>query len=212
MASLAPEDFAKYSRALLETEVATPVSLRILRPSPGALGNFLRLHNQACQLAQTKPDRAAHPEIARALEQGLVHALINGVAEDDPQEPAGVWRDHSDVIRRFEQVLADGRDRSLSLPQLCAELGVAERTLRICCSQLLGMSPLRYARLRRLNLVRSALLRANPKASTVAMIAGTYGFSELGRFAAAYRAAFGETPSATLRRAGYVATNSAGFA
>jgi len=212
MASLAPEDFAKYSRALLGTEVATPAAMRILRPSRGAVGDFLRLHKQACRLAQTKPDTAAHPVIVRALEQGLVHALINCLPDDEPPEPAGAWQHHSEIILQFEQALAARQGRSLPLPELCAILGVAERTLRICCAQLLGMSPLRYARLRRLNLVRSALLRANPKASTVATIARTYGFSELGRFAVAYRTVFGETPSATLRRAGYLATDAAEFA
>jgi len=212
MASLAPEDFARYSRALLGTEVATPVAMRILRPSRNVLGEFLRLHKQACRLAQTKPDTAAHPEIARALEQGLVHALINCLPDDEPQELAGARQRHSEIILQFEQALAARRDRSLTLPELCAILGVAERTLRICCAQLLGVSPLRYARLRRLNLVHSALLRANPRASTVAMIARTYGFSELGRFAVAYRTLFGETPSATLRQSGYVTTDAAEFA
>jgi AraC-like DNA-binding protein len=61
------------------------------------------------------------------------------------------------------------------------------------------MSPGQYARLRRLNLVRAALRRADPAATSIAEIARQYGFSELGRFAAAYRTAFGETPSATLR-------------
>jgi len=212
MAWWAPQDFAKYSRALLGSDVPTPVTMRILRPSPAALGEFLRLHNQACRLAQTKPDMAAHPEIARALEQGLVRALVNCAADDGPQESTGVERHHSEIIRRFEQILAARRGRPLPLPELCAILGVAERTLRICCAQVLGISPLRYARLRRLNLARSALLRADPNASAVATIARAHGFSELGRFAAAYRVAFGETPSATLRRAGYIATDAAEIA
>jgi AraC-like DNA-binding protein len=79
-------------------------------------------------------------------------------------------------------------------------LGVSERTLRACCAEFLGMSPGRYIRLRRLNLVRAALRCADPATTSVGELARRYGFSELGRFAIRYRTIFGETPSATLRR------------
>jgi AraC-like DNA-binding protein len=54
--------------------------------------------------------------------------------------------------------------------------------------------------LRRLNLVRSALRRADPANASVAEIARSYQFQELGRFAVTYRTVFGEMPSSTLRR------------
>jgi AraC-like DNA-binding protein len=69
------------------------------------------------------------------------------------------------------------------------------------CVEFLDMSPLAYARLRRLNLARLALMRTERGSTSVARVARKYGFSELGRFAAAYRAVFGEPPSATLRDA-----------
>jgi AraC-like DNA-binding protein len=84
--------------------------------------------------------------------------------------------------------------------ELCAAVAVPERTLGICCAEFLGMSPGSYVRVRRLNLFRAALLRADPATASVAEIARRYGFSELGHFAATYRGAFGETPSATLYR------------
>lgn len=37
------------------------------------------------------------------------------------------------------------------MPKLCAEIGMAERTLRMCCSEILGVSPTRYLLLQRLN-------------------------------------------------------------
>jgi len=101
---------------------------------------------------------------------------------------------------RFEDVLAAHPDRQLQMPELCAAIGVPERTLRMCCAEFLQMSPSCYARLRRLNLVRAALRRADLATEKVATIARRYGFSELGRFAAAYRTVFEEAPSATLWR------------
>jgi transcriptional regulator GlxA family with amidase domain len=101
---------------------------------------------------------------------------------------------------RFEEVLADHPNRQLHLPELCALIGVSERTLRSGCAAFLGISPSRYMLLRRLQAVRLALRDADPAAASVAEIAGGCGFTELGRFAGAYQTAFGESPSTTLRR------------
>ena len=62
------------------------------------------------------------------------------------------------------------------------------------------MSPTRYLWLRRMHLARRALRRADPAMTTVTEIASNCGFWELGRFSVAYRALFGESPSAALRR------------
>jgi AraC-like DNA-binding protein len=85
----------------------------------------------------------------------------------------------------------------LYLAEICSAIDVAERTLRISCEEHLGMGPIRYLGLRRMHLVRRALLRADPS-TTVTRIVTDHGFWELGRFAVAYRALFGESPSATL--------------
>ena len=99
----------------------------------------------------------------------------------------------------FERALAANNDAP-SLPALCAAIGVPERTLRMHCADFLGCSPIEYARLRRLNRSRSALLKADHEATSVAEIARSHGFSEPGRFAVAYRVLFGEAPLATLLR------------
>ena len=62
------------------------------------------------------------------------------------------------------------------------------------------MGPARYLWLRRLHLARRALLLASEGGATVTSVAMAHGFWELGRFSVGYRALFGESPSATLRR------------
>jgi transcriptional regulator GlxA family with amidase domain len=91
-------------------------------------------------------------------------------------------------------------DQKVAMPTLCAAIGVAERTLRMCCAEFLGVGPRRYLLLRRLNRARAALRRADPATASVAQVARNHQFLELGRFAVKYRITFGESPSTTLHR------------
>ncbi|MDH2379875.1 helix-turn-helix domain-containing protein [Bradyrhizobium sp. CER78] len=108
-------------------------------------------------------------------------------------------RRHDAVIARFKAFLEANPDRPLYLAEICGAIGVSERTLRASCKEHLGMGPIRFLTLRRMHLVRRALLSALPSTSTVTRIATDHGFWELGRFAVNYRAAFGESPSETLK-------------
>jgi transcriptional regulator GlxA family with amidase domain len=80
---------------------------------------------------------------------------------------------HTAVMVRFEETLSKLADDRPSVSRLCAEIGVAERTLRMCCAEYLGVGPTRYLLLQRLNKARAALQRANPSTTSVAEIAET---------------------------------------
>jgi AraC-like DNA-binding protein len=197
--AVARNDLAAHARALLGAEPAWPQTTKILRPPSSLFAEIRHLHTKACGLARTRPDMLAHREVARALEQDLLHALVNALAGPEVCDNAARRQRHAAIMARFEKVLAAQGDRQLSMAELCAGTGVPERALRLCCQEFLGLSPTAYVRMRRLNLVRAALLRSDPAIATVGGIARHHGFSELGRFAAAYRAVFGESPSATLQ-------------
>jgi AraC-like DNA-binding protein len=197
--SLPPERLAAYHKALTGTRIATPREGRVLRPSRSDAKRLLGLHSKICRLAEMRHELIAKPEVARALEQELIHALVNCLAVGDAGGNLKKWRHHTDIMVRFEDALAAHGDPHLNLPALCSAIGVPERTLRACCTEFLGMSPSRYHLLRRLNMVRSALRRADPETTSVAEIARDHQFLELGRFAVAYRTVFGEMPSFTLR-------------
>jgi AraC-like DNA-binding protein len=199
--SLPPEQLAACGKALTGLKITSPPAGRVLRPSRSAAVRLLRLHSRVCRLAEKRHELIANPEVARALEQELLHALVNCLTADDAKGNLKTRRQHAEIMVRFEDALTAHIGRQLSIPQLCVDIGVPERTLRVCCTQFLGMSPTRYLLLRRLNMARSTLRRADPATASVAEIARIYQFLEPGRFAVAYRAIFGEMPSATLRRA-----------
>jgi AraC-like DNA-binding protein len=198
--SLAPEHLTAYGRAIGGCDLAVPSAGQILRPTSRAKAELLSLHAQACHLAETKPKMIAHPEVARSLEQQLAHALVNCLVADKVYAPTPTLRHYRSIMARFERVLAERLNLPLRVADVCASMEVSERTLRTCCAEFLGLSASRYIRLRRLNVARGLLRRADTDTTTVAEIARRSGFLELGRFAAIYRMAFGELPSTTLTR------------
>jgi AraC-like DNA-binding protein len=197
--SLPPEQLSACALSLTGSKIVAPSFRRVLRPPRRASSRLLRLHSKACRLAETRRELIANPQVVRSVEQELLHALVNCLtAEDIDDGPAR--RHHTDIMVRFEETLAAHTGRQPSMPELCAAIGVPERTLRLCCAEFLGTSPTRYLLLRRLNLVRSALRAADPARASVADIARSFQFHEPGRFAVAYRRVFGEMPSSTLQR------------
>lgn len=87
------------------------------------------------------------------------------------------------------------------MTDLCELTHVSRRTLQYCFEQVLGLSPLQYLRLMRLNAVRRLLLAGLEEGDTIALLAARYGFWHAGQFSADYKGLFGEPPSATLARA-----------
>src|SRR5262245_18854409 len=103
------------------------------------------------------------------------------------------------IVRRAERFMADNADTPITVSDVAAHLGVSLRTLQAGFRQWRNATPNADLRHVRLQLVRRELLRSDQGAN-VTTVALQHGFMHLGRFSAQYRAAFGEGPSATLRR------------
>jgi AraC-like DNA-binding protein len=199
--SLAPELLGAVSRALTGQGISPLSKARVIAPASGATRALLSPLSKARRLAETRPGLLANPEVTRSVEQELLHGLVNCLATENADRISMRRQRHTDMMVRFEDAVTMRSAPHLNLSDLCAAISVPERTLRLCCAEFLGVSPVRYYLLRRLNMARSALRRADPETASVAEIARDHQFIELGRFAVAYRAIFGETPSSTLRRA-----------
>jgi AraC-like DNA-binding protein len=198
--SLTSETFCAQSNALAGRDLRAGSNIRFMHPKAAHMTRLVFLHTSARQLAVAAPDVIAHPEVASALEHHLVHAMMTCLADGEPTTAGSGWRQHTAIINRFEEVVAKNCDRPLYLAEICAAVGVNERTLRACCEEHLGMGPIRYLWIRRMHLTRRALLRADRSKATVTQIATDHGFWELGRFSVSYQALFGESPSASLRK------------
>ena len=198
--SVTPEDLAAAGGAIIGRELTARGLMLAIRPPIPSLSRLLQLHQAAGDLAKNAPDILAKPEVARAIEGALVEAMVSCLAADYSEEVRNSHRHRARVMRRLEDTLAAKSGETLYMAELCAAVGATYWTLRDCCLEHLGMSPKRYLWMRRINLARLPLWRADAAKTTVTEIATNYGFWELGRFSVAYRSMFGESPSTALRR------------
>ncbi len=198
--SLRPEDLATAGQAIVGRELTPPAFMRPIRLLTASFSKLLELHEATSLLAKAAPDILARPEVARAMEQALVEAMVLCLGSGHSDEARNLYRRRATIIRRLEQTLEANSEEPLYMADLCAAVGVSYWTLRDCCREYLGMSPKRYLWLRRMHLTRRALRYADADKTTVTEIATNYGFWELGRFSVAYRSLFGESPSNVLRR------------
>jgi AraC-like DNA-binding protein len=105
------------------------------------------------------------------------------------------------AVRTAIELMEAEAGRPLTSSVLAAAASVSVRTLQESFRRYLGTSPMAYLREIRLRRAHEELRAADPSAATVAAIARRWGFTHMGRFAAAYQAAYGEAPSAALRAA-----------
>lgn len=161
---------------------------------------LISLMNDVERLAREEPWIVQMPAPAKALADAITEALLACVTMGRPSRNRAAPGRHRRIAACLERALRERPEEMLSLGDLCAEVGAAQRTLNLACEEFLGQSAMRYARGRRLDHVRQCLLLSEPDATTVTDVAMRYGFWELGRFAQAYRLRFGEHPSKTLRR------------
>jgi AraC-like DNA-binding protein len=103
------------------------------------------------------------------------------------------------VVRRAERFIIDNAGTPITVSDVADSLGISLRSLQAGFRQWRETTPAALLRQARLQLVRDELVRSGPECN-VTTVAVRHGFSHLGRFSAQYRSAFGEDPSATLRR------------
>lgn len=148
---------------------------------------------QGMRLALAPAAKAAFDEYLLTL---LLHQHPHNFSEElAGPSPAPV----PSLVRRAERFMADNAEAPITVSDAADHLGVSLRTLQAGFRTWRNTTPTAVLRQLRLQRVREDLLRAD-RESDVTTVALRYGFSHLSRFSAHYQSAFGEAPSATLRR------------
>ncbi|MFD0735922.1 helix-turn-helix transcriptional regulator [Planotetraspora mira] len=140
------------------------------------------------------------PLVAPPLVDGFIRGFL--LAADHPYRelldaPAEAGRPIA--IRTAIDIMEAEPQTPLTISTLAARCHVSVRTLQEGFQRHVGMPPMAYLRKVRLRRAHDDLRAADPSVQTVASIARSWGFTHLGRFAAAHEAEYGMSPVRVLR-------------
>jgi transcriptional regulator GlxA family with amidase domain len=134
----------------------------------------------------------------------FVDSLVRGLllAADNPyrsavtgETPAVTPR----AVRAAVEIIEEEAHLPLTVSSIAARCHVSVRSLQQGFRRYVGASPMAYLREVRLRRAHQSLLESDPSTTSVSSIAYHWGFTNLGRFAAAHTARYDEPPAATLR-------------
>lgn len=141
------------------------------------------------------------PMVGLPVVDSIVHGFI--LAADHSHRDAAaaeVSQAPPRAIRTAIDILEEEAHLPTTVSSLAARSHVSVRSLQEGFRSNLGVSPMTYLREVRLRRAHQMLLESNPSEITVASVAHRWGFTHLGRFAAAHAERYGEAPSETLYR------------
>lgn len=136
-----------------------------------------------------------------AYKQSLISGIVHSVttSKRKPQKlsaSSGLYKSFVAAQSFIEPLLP----AVVPVREICRGTGIRERTLQLAFRTFIDMTPGQYVRARRLAACRRALQSAYADEAIVRSIAADHGFIYPSQFSAYYKRAYGESPSATLRR------------
>jgi transcriptional regulator GlxA family with amidase domain len=145
-------------------------------------------------------DGVASNPVALASMTDLLIALVLGGAPHNYTERMGRGPAAAvpAYLRRAEDFMSSHCAEPLRMAQVAIAAGCSVRSLGVVFRDFRGKTPLQALHAIRLEQARRELTRAG---ASVATVARRYGFTNAGRFKAAFCRRFGEAPSEAFRRA-----------
>lgn len=133
--------------------------------------------------------------LAKSVLTGLLTAASHPFREqlDRPAAPC-----RPPAVNRALEFMREHAAEPITTTEVAAHCWVSVRSLQEGFQRHVGQPPLGVLRRIRLDQARADLRAADPYTESVGAVARRWGFRHLGRFAMAYRSAFGESPSTTL--------------
>jgi AraC-like DNA-binding protein len=141
------------------------------------------------------------PLVGLPFADSLIRGLL--LAADNPYRSAIAGETHSaspPAIRAAVQIIEEEAHLPLTVSSIAKRCHVSVRGLQQGFRRHMGVSPMAYLREVRLRRAHHCLLESDPSVTSVASVAHRWGFTNVGRFAAAHTARYDEPPAASLRR------------
>jgi AraC-like DNA-binding protein len=188
---------------LVDGPLDSPIAFNAALPLKAvAAQDWVRLVLMAHRQLECPDSLIRNPLVWDPLVESLIHGLL--LVADHPYRrvlaaPAGPGRPAA--VCDAMDIIEIGPHLPLTTSALAKQCHVSVRALQEGFQRHLGMSPMTYLRVVRLRRANRDLRSADPSHTTVARIAHRWGFTHLGRFAAAHQRMYGQTPLQALRAA-----------
>ena len=190
----------------LQTLVDAPVGVPLRLPArldvaTGAGGAWAGLVRMVAGEFGNPGGLLDQPLIAARLYECLTLGLLMAVEHPYREmlaRPVQAYRPQP--VRQAMEAIRAHPEHAFTVAGLARGAGVGVRTLQEGFRRYVGTTPMAYLRDERLARVHEDLVTADPRRTTVAMVAHRWGFLHLGRFAAAHQARYHRTRSQTLHR------------
>ena len=152
-------------------------------------------------LSINQTDCLASPAFQSLLREDFIPLLIQSIPPKG-QTPAKSQRalGRGDLVRQTEAFLEAHLHQPISLATVAKSIFTSQRTLTYAFDQILGISPMAYLKILRLQAVHRLLKMTVPGTKTISAIAADHGFYSPSHFARDYKTLFGESPKETLKQ------------
>jgi AraC-like DNA-binding protein len=187
---------------LLGQSLPTPLTFDFHMPSTGPVRGLWRSALDLIRTELVAPSGLAkHPSVGLHVQGLLLDGLLLGHHHNystrvDRRAPPG----RPTAIARAVELLESRPGDAWTVGGLAVEVHLSVRALHEGFARDVGMSPMTYLRHVRLHRAHAELQAADRGFTTVRTVATRLGILHVGRFAATYKATFGESPSETLGR------------
>ncbi|MBV8245945.1 MAG: helix-turn-helix transcriptional regulator [Candidatus Eremiobacteraeota bacterium] len=169
--------------------VTLPLSLPPYRKLDRAISDVF-------ELAAERHAREFAPDTT-ILERTLSAALTAPLRTSQPRVQRKTSLRRTELVYRVEQYMWEHIEEAPSLRMICAATGARMRSLIYAFESVVGMSPMQYLKIRRLNAARRKLQHPSANQWRIADIAADCGFWHMGHFGSDYKQLFDITPSQT---------------
>lgn len=177
-----------------------PASPSVMVTPPGQLDELRNCLLSIFDPNNFEPGLLAYPQVQKAMSSAIIGHLaeVLGSASEAPL-PSRSFKGRYQIVRDATDFALAHTNEPITVSDLCARLKISRRMLNYCFLEVLNTNPVQYLRTLRLNGVRRELRETAGNPQAIRDIACKWGFWHLSRFAAEYRALFGELPSDTQR-------------
>lgn len=147
------------------------------------------------------PDSFGTPLVLDQAARMLAATLLSLFGRSDGDEETVTSAALPRAVTRAVDYIGEHLDQEIGIAEIALAAGVTPRAVQYAFRRHLDTTPEAYLRRARLERAHRELLAGDRDAHlTVADVASRWGFFNPGRFAASYRATYGESPRETLRR------------